>query len=205
MDINQFLSQNAIAVIGFIGVIVGSVLTSIPIILMQLLQRRWQVQDEKRQWRRNRLVAKISIAQEWLDDVLRFTDVFEKWVSEDSDLTQAELLEAAEKDLGERAKDYEKNEAIMFSRIMSIGDEKLIKLIVNFRAARVYFLESLKTDDKKKIDMAGFALQTTASQIARRIEFLVEQANPMGESHQKFSFFQIFRRKHETQRKEPDK
>ncbi len=202
MDINQFLLENATAVMGLIGVIAGAVLTSIPIILLQLLQRRWQIQDERRQWRRDRLLSKLSIAQDWLDDVLRFTDAFEKWLSDDNDLTTAELLEAAENDLGERAKDYEKNEAIMFSRVMSTGDEDLIKLIINFRAGRTFFLESLKTNDEKKISVAGFALQATAAQIARRIEYLIEKASPLGESRRKQSFLQLFRRKPKMEKKE---
>jgi hypothetical protein len=93
-----------------------------------------------------------------------------------------------ENNLGELEKNFYKNEAIMFSRVMSIDDMELAGNLVSLRASRTAFYESLLIDNNEdKISVALFALQAAAAQIGRRIEYLVEKADPIGQKENSIS------------------
>jgi hypothetical protein len=81
---------------GLISVIAGAIITSVPLIFLQYSQRKWYVDDEKRQWRRDRLLRRLSPIQDWLDDVLRFTQAFSLWFNQDENKEPADFLNIVE-------------------------------------------------------------------------------------------------------------
>jgi uncharacterized membrane-anchored protein len=195
MDINAFFVNNATAVIGLIGVLAGALITSIPIVFLQLLQRRWFINDEKRNWRRNRLLHRLSPIQDWLDATLRFSKVFAIWFYDDNNNKKpAEFINVVEEDLARVFKDHQNNEAIIFSHAVSTGDEELLALIKSFSEISTEYIDSLTANDNNKLEASRILLDAMASKAARRIEFLIEQARPIGGPYHKKSIHRFFRR-----------
>ena len=196
MDINTFFMNNASAVMGLIGVIAGAILTSIPIIFLQLLQRHWSINDENRSWRRTRLQQRLSPIQDWLDKSLQFTEAFTRWFNSDDDGKQpSNFLNVAEDDLRQYFNEHLNEEAIVYSHAVSTGDEELINLIKAFRGIRTDFINSLSSNNNIAIEAHRIALDALASKTARRIEFLLEQSHPIGGPYHDKSVFRFFRRK----------
>lgn len=191
MDIYTFLKDNVESIIGFVGVIVGATLTLIPIII----QRRWHIDDEKREWRRNRLLYRLSPVQEWLDSSLRFAHTFADWYWQDENNEPAKFLHIAENDLNDHMKDLGKQESVMLSHVMSTGDDELFSLIRSIISIRIKYVESLQSNDMKSINTYGVSLDATVSKAARRIEYLLEEAKPVGGPYHNKSFFRFLRRK----------
>lgn len=196
MDINQILTNHFSAVMGLIGAIIGSVFTSVPFIVFQVLQRKWQVEDEKRQWRRDRLLNRLSPIQDWLDKTLRFTQAFTQWFNDDNAEKQpSNFIDVAEEDLRQHFQEHLLDEAIVFSHAISTGDDELLSLIKGFKGLRTKYIEALTANNNAQIEIHRIALEAIASKSARRVEFLLEQAQPIGGNYHDKSVFRFFRKK----------
>lgn len=201
MDINQFLANNASAVMGLLGAIIGAGLTSVPFIVFQLLQRKWQIEDEKKQWRRDRLLNRLSPIQDWLDKTLRFTQAFTRWFNDNNAEKQpSNFFDVAEDDLRQHFQEHLLDEAIIFSHTVSTGDDELLSLIRGFKGLRTKYIEALTANDNSQIEAHSIALEAIASKTARRVEFLLELAQPIGGNYHNKSIFRFFRKKAHSQK-----
>jgi hypothetical protein len=193
---SQLLIDNASAVIGFIGAIIGGLITAVPFMIFQILQRRWQVEDEKRQWRRARLLNRLSPIQDWLDKTLRFTQAFAQWFNDDNaEKEPSNFFDIAENDLRQHFQEHLRDEAIIFSHAVSTGDDELLSLIRGFKRLRTNYMNALSSNDENKIEAHRVALDAIASKTARRVEFLLEQAQPVGGNYHDKSIFRFFKKK----------
>ena len=204
MDINTFLTDNASAIIGLIGVVIGAILTSIPIIFIQLLQRYWDIKDDRKHWRRESLLKRFSPIQNWLDTTLRFTEAFEQWFNDNNNGNQSSnFIDVVDDELRHFYTEHRNDDAIVYSHALSTGDEELLGLLRGFRSIRTRYSEELSTYDNDRITANRLALDAVASKLARRLEYLLEQAHPIGGPYHDKSIFN-FRRKFSTKKKERD-
>jgi hypothetical protein len=201
MDINQFLIENTSAVMAIIGAVIGGIITSVPFIVFQIMQRKWQIQDEKRQWRRSRLLNRLSPIQDWLDKTLRFTQAFTQWFNDDTNEKQPSIfVDFTEDDLHQHFQEHLRDEAIVLSHAVSTGDDELLSLIKGFKGLRTNYIQALSANDKIKIEANKVALEAIASKTARRIEFLLEQAQPIGGNYHVQPVFRFFRKRVRSQK-----
>lgn len=186
MDLNQFLIENVSGLIAIISVIIGGIITSVPIIVFQTLQRKWKIEDENRQWRRSRLMNRLSPIQDWLDNTLRFIQAFTQWFNDDNPNKQpSNFLDIAEDDLRQDFQRHSRDEAIIISHAISTGDEELLTLLNGFKKIRSDYIKYLRENDKTKIEANRYALEAIASKTSRRLEFLLEEAQPIGGNYHK--------------------
>jgi len=83
MDWKTLIAQNASALIGFIGAIIGVAVGAIISFLLQYQQRRWVLDDQLRQWKRQRLTEHITPIQDWINIIFRMLRTFESLSNEE--------------------------------------------------------------------------------------------------------------------------
>ena len=181
---NQFFIENASGILAIIGAIIGGIISSIPIIVFQYLQRKWHIEDEIRQLRRSRLLITISPIQEWLDNILRFSQDFLQWSYGNHGSTEATKITGLSDDvLQQRFSENFREQTNIETHVLSIGDKELISQIEAIIDLRTKYIDALSSKDETHIKGSILSLQIVASKTARRIEFLIEQAKPIGDQY----------------------
>lgn len=178
MDIQELLSENVVAQMALLGVVIGSLLTAIPAIILQIFQRRWQLKDEQRNWRRERLLHRLSPIHDWLDTVLQLLRAF--YATSREETVSIAILGSAVEELKPKFWKHEHLDAIVLSRAVSTGDSKLLKLVEDVISFRNAYIAALSVEDEENRVDTKKALEAVASKTARRVEFLIEQAKPVG-------------------------
>ena len=71
MDLGELVANHPAAIIGLAGVIVGGLISAAAAILGQSLQRKWNLDAQRREWLRNRREQRLDKFLSWLNQWLR--------------------------------------------------------------------------------------------------------------------------------------
>lgn len=200
MSLADFIVANSGAFVALAGVVVGSVLTAVFAISLQVLQRRWALQDESRQWRRDRLLIRLSPIIDWMDITLRMMRAFISSMQEG--YVKSDFWDGIEEDLRLHFREHEHHDAIVLSHAISIGDKELNKLVNAFSGIRNDFMSVITEEDSVRIEAHRMALDVVASKTTRRIEYLLEKAKPLPGPYLNDSWIHRFRQRIRESRKE---
>lgn len=172
MDWQSFFDANVTAIIGLLGVMIGGILGLISASLLQVLQRRWTLDDQRREWRRNRLVKRLTPIQDWVNVTIRLLRAFER--SSKGGFADTDFWDGLEEDLQTHFRDHERHDALIFIQSAPVRDEKLTKYVNAFANIRNAFMKALAEGDETRVSAHGGALEISGTLVGSRIDDLLE-------------------------------
>jgi hypothetical protein len=141
MDWTTFFSTNSSALIGLIGVVVGVILGAIPTFILQAKHRQWTLDDQRREWKRQRLSERINPIIDWVESVLELLSLFDAVTNEE--IAKTELWEPLETQLHQQFKEHELKYASIGYQVTVIGDDQFKDYCNEFEDLRNHFLAVL--------------------------------------------------------------
>ena len=76
VDTQTILGVNATAVLALSGVVIGGVIAAAASWITQSAQRKWQLQDQRSEWKRHRLQEQLQVIIDWQEKWIRFRSHF---------------------------------------------------------------------------------------------------------------------------------
>lgn len=172
MDWRSFFDDNVTAIVGLLGVMLGGILGLISATLLQVLQRRWTLDDQRREWRRNRLAKRLTPIQDWVDVTIRLLRAFER--SSKESFADTDFWNGLEEDLQTHFRDHERHDALVFVQTAPVRDKKLTKYVNAFAEIRNAFMEALTEGDETQVHAHMGALEISGTLVGSRIDYLLE-------------------------------
>jgi len=173
MDWKTLIAQNASALIGFIGAIIGVAVGAIISFLLQYQQRRWVLDDQLRQWKRQRLTEHITPIQDWINIIFRMLRTFESLSNEE--FTKTTFSDSFNLELQGQLKTYASFDSTLYPHIIALRDEELAKGCDMFKVACFRFADVVAEKNKSKIPDIQKALILASTLINHRIDALFEE------------------------------
>ncbi len=172
MDWKTLIAQNASALIGLIGAIIGVLVGAAISFLLQYQQRRWLLEDQLRHWKRQRLSEHIAPIQNWVNETLRMLRTFE--FLSDEKFAQTALADDFNSELQEQYKAHLSFDSTLYPHIIALGDHEIAKGCDLFKEAYFLFIDVATKRDKSKISDVQQALVMSSTLIDRGIDALFE-------------------------------
>lgn len=173
MDWATFFSTNSSALIGLVGVIIGAVLGAVPTFILQKKQRQWALDDQRREWKRQRLSERVNPIIDWVENVLQLLSLFDAVTNEE--IAKTEFWETLGTQLHQQFKEHELKYASVDYQVTAIGDDQLKDYCNEFGNLRNHFLAVLVNKQLTEIIKARGDLAKTAALICGRTEVLLEE------------------------------
>lgn len=173
MDWKTLITQNISALIGLLGVIVGVAISAVISFSLQYQQRRWALDDQLRQWKRQRLTEHITPIQNWVNETLRMLRMFE--FLSDEKFARTAFADDFSSELQAQYKAHLSFDSTLYPHIAALGDQDLAKGCELFEKAYHLFVDVATKKDKSKIADVQNALLMSSTLINRRIDALFEE------------------------------
>jgi len=178
MDWKTLLSKNFVAVVALLSTFVGAIIGVAPTIFLQYKQRRWLLDDQKRQWKRERLKAHADHIRIWIDTCLQliytlgayggFPIEWDKITGEQWQKFQDQITA------------YNSNTSIVFTDVSALHDKISKDLFYDLQ--KTYTSASqIKKEGKFDFDLKKWVtdIYNQAAKLDNRIEALLEETfNP---------------------------
>ena len=173
MDWKTLIAQNASALIGFTGAIIGVAVGAIISFLLQYQQRRWVLDDQLRQWKRQSLTEHTIPIRNWINETFRMLRTFQ-FIS-DEKFARTAFADAFSSELQGQYKAHASFDATLYPHITALGDEEIIKYCEMFRKSYLLFIDVATKKDINRILEIQTALVGSSTLINRRIDALFEE------------------------------
>jgi hypothetical protein len=173
VDWKTLIAQNASALIGFTGAIIGVAVGAIISFLLQYQQRRWVLDDQLRQWKRQSLTEHTIPIRNWINETFRMLRTFQ-FISDDK-FGRTAFADAFSSELQEQYKAHASFDATLYPHITALGDEEIIKYCEMFRKSYLLFIDVATKKDINRILEIQTALVGSSTLINRRIDALFEE------------------------------
>jgi hypothetical protein len=172
MDWKTFLSQNVAALFGFLGVLVGAVIGVVPSIWIQYRQRRWLLDDQRRNWKRERLLEHTNAIQNMINSTLHFAYAYGGYIA--SKEQGGWLMENMEKTYINQFNSNASQFATIFPHLSAVDDKSAKDLYTQFWD--IYSSVGARLDKVSHVELNQWIadLNKKASELNRRIETLLE-------------------------------
>lgn len=173
MDWKTFVSQNAGELTGIASVIIGIAVGVLIPVLLQHQQRRWTLDDQLRQWKRQRLTEHINPIQDWISIIFRMLRTFESL--SDDEFIKTTFSDSFNLELQEQLKTYASFDSTLYPHIIALRDEELARGCDMFKVAYIRFADIVAEKNKSKIPDIQKALIYASTLVNRRIDALFDE------------------------------
>ncbi|MBI5295931.1 MAG: hypothetical protein HY869_10675 [Chloroflexi bacterium] len=180
MDWKTFVDQNASALIGSVSGMIGVAIGAMISFLLQLQQRRWTLDDQRRQWKREKLTEHIAPIREWVIVTLRMLRTYE--LLADEKFARSAFADDFSQEIQEQYKSHLSYDSTLYPHVIALGDDEIVKYCEMFRESYFLFIDVARKKDKGKIQDIQRALVMASTLINRRIDALFDKTFVIGKS-----------------------
>ncbi len=171
MDWEQFLRENSGALVALAGVALGGLIGAAASLITQSVQRRWQLNDQRSEWRRRRLQEQLELVITWQDQWIRLASHLR---SAEGSPEEAKRLsrKARQAEIGRLSESLQRQgnilrelTAVTIPIVTAIGDPRLKSLDSQFRDAAARYKNILEEKDVEQAVTSNINVATEIAQI----------------------------------------
>lgn len=194
VDFLALIQNNIAAVLGLCGVVVGSVLTAIISFALQGQQRKWALDDNRREWRRQYREKQLNAVVDWVNQWLRLARLVRDMEQAVVDVKHSaraniskEQLAKYKVEVNDQQRSLTLQNATIRPVVGSLGDKRLSQLFDDFQRLGSDYSDIFRSTNLEAGAVANQALFSQAVEVAtdihKRAEQLIEEV--WSDSHKK--------------------